>query len=58
MKNKLKINIIGIFIFFIFVSMLLLQMTSAVLMSDQGTDVKNKSSGETFIYWKLEYKYL
>ena len=41
MKNKLFF-----FIFVSFVSLLLLQMTSAVLMSDQGTDVKNKSSGQ------------
>lgn len=49
MRDKLKTNIVGVFIFFIFVSfvsILLLQMTSAVLMSDQGTDVKNKSSGQ------------
>ena len=45
MKNKLKTDIVGIFIFFIFVSILLVQMTSAVLISDQGTDVKNKSTG-------------
>ena len=46
MRDKLKTNIVGVFIFFIFVSIFLLQMTSAVLMSDQGTDVKNKSSGQ------------